>query len=219
MTTIAVPDRSLCVMVVDDHEVVHWGLRTILERLSWVARTLSAHDGREATELAARYEVDVALVDLFVGSDSGPEICERLRATRPSLRVLLISGAGHISARAGASCGASGFVSKDLRGAEIIRAVRTVALGGEVFVAEPEPEALPVWRLLSRRERQVLELIASGATNREIGEQLYLSRHTVKDYTSALYRKLQVRNRVEAAKRADELGLVSPPGGVQLVAS
>jgi DNA-binding NarL/FixJ family response regulator len=195
-------------MVVDDHEVVHWGLRTMLERMPWVARTLSAHDGTQAVAVAGGEEVDVALVDLFVGVESGPDICERLRAARPSVKVLLISGAGHVSARAAASCGASGFVSKDLRGVEIVRAVRSVARGGTVFEAEPESETLPASRALSSRERQVLELIAAGATNREIGAELHLSPHTVKDYTGALYRKLRVRNRLEAARRAEALGLI-----------
>ena len=208
MTGTADPQRALCVMVVDDHEVVHWGLRTMLERMPWVGRTLSAHDGGQAVALAGGEEVDVALVDLFVGIESGPDICERLRAARPSVKVLLISGAGHVSARAAASCGASGFVSKDLRGAEILRAVRSVARGGTVFEAEPEPETLPPSRTLSSRERQVLELVAAGATNREIGAELHLSPHTVKDYTSDLYRKLRVRNRLEAARRAEALGLI-----------
>ncbi len=204
----AAPERALCVMVVDDHEVVHWGLRTMLERMPWVGRTLSAHDGGQSIALAGGEEVDVALVDLFVGIESGPDICERLRAVRPSVKVLLISGAGHVSARAAASCGASGFVSKDLRGAEILRAVRSVARGGTVFEDEPEPETLPPSRTLSSRERQVLELVAAGATNREIGAELHLSPHTVKDYTSDLYRKLRVRNRLEAARRAEALGLI-----------
>ena len=73
-------DRGLCVLVVDDHDVVHWGLRMMLERMSWVDRALSAHDGTEAVAVATREEVDVALVDLFVGSESGPDICERLHA-------------------------------------------------------------------------------------------------------------------------------------------
>jgi DNA-binding NarL/FixJ family response regulator len=208
VTGTAAPERALCVMVVDDHEVVHWGLRTMLERMPWVARTLSARDGRQAVELASGEDIDVALVDLFVGPESGPDICGRLRAARPSVKVLLISGAGHVSSRAAASCGASGFVSKDLRGVEIVRAVRAVAQGGTVFEPEPEPEALPASRALSSRERQVLELVAAGATNREIGAQLHLSPHTVKDYTGDLYRKLRVRNRLEAARRAEALGLI-----------
>ena len=68
--------RKLKVLVVDDHDVVHWGFRVMLSELPWVEKTLSARNGEEAIALARRYEPDVALVDLFVGEESGPEICE-----------------------------------------------------------------------------------------------------------------------------------------------
>jgi two-component system response regulator DesR len=192
--------------VVDDHDVVHWGLRIMLERLPWVERSFSAHDEREAVSIARRHDVDVALVDLLVGSESGPEICERLQVIRPGVRVLLISGAGQISQRAATACGASGFVSKDWRGTEIVRAVAMIAMGRQVF--EEVPETAAARAALSEREQQVLELVAAGATNREIATELHLSAHTVKEYASALYRKLEVRNRLEAVKRAERLGLI-----------
>ena len=72
-------DRRLRVLVVDDHDVVHWGFRLMLGEQPWVERCLSARNGDEAIELARRYEPHVALVDLFVGEESGAEICERLR--------------------------------------------------------------------------------------------------------------------------------------------
>jgi DNA-binding NarL/FixJ family response regulator len=194
------------VLVVDDHDVVHWGLRIMLERQPWVERSYSAHNAAEALASATRDEIDLALVDLFVGAESGPEICEQLHAARPGVRVLLISGAGQISPRAAAACGASGFVSKDWRGSDIVRAVGMVAAGMSVFEEDGgAPEADPG---LSERERQVLGLVAAGATNREIAEQLHLSPYTVKEYASTLYRKLEVRNRLEAVKRAEKLGLI-----------
>jgi DNA-binding NarL/FixJ family response regulator len=194
------------VLVVDDHDVVHWGLRIMLERQPWVERSYSAHNAAEALASATRDEIDLALVDLFVGAESGPEICEQLHAVRPGVRVLLISGAGQISPRAAAACGASGFVSKDWRGSDIVRAVGMVAAGMSVFEEDGgAPEADPG---LSERERQVLGLVAAGATNREIAEKLHLSPYTVKEYASTLYRKLEVRNRLEAVKRAEKLGLI-----------
>src|SRR5512133_1952534 len=93
------PDR-LRVLVVDDHDVVHWGFRLMLNQQPWVTRCLSARSTLEAVALTQRYEPHVAVVDLFVGEESGPEICERRREERPSLKVLLISGAGRITARA-----------------------------------------------------------------------------------------------------------------------
>src|SRR3954454_13144677 len=94
---IGTSERRLRVLVVDDHEVVHWGLRLMLGEQPWVERCLSARNGEEAMALCRRYQPHVALVDLFVGQESGADICERLRAQWPSTSVLLISGAGRIS--------------------------------------------------------------------------------------------------------------------------
>jgi two-component system response regulator DesR len=197
--------RSLRVLIVDDHDVVHWGFRLMLGQLSWVDRTLSARSGSEAVALARRYEPHVALVDLFVGDESGPEIAERLNALAVPPRILLISGAGRISPTAAAAAGAAGFVQKDWPATEIAAAVQMVGRGMTVF----PPQEAPKGPALTEREREVLELIASGATNREIAGSLYLSPHTVKEHTSSLYRKLEVRNRAEAVQRAQRLGLLA----------
>ncbi len=199
------PADRLRVLVVDDHDVVHWGFRLMLGELPWVERCLSARSGDEALDLTRSYAPDVALVDLFLGEESGPEVCERLRTERPQLRVLLISGAGRISSAAARACGASGFVPKDWPAPDIARAVRMVALGMAVF--EPAPAGGGV--LLSEREHEVLDRIATGATNREIAADLHLSPHTVKEHTSAVYRKLKVRNRAEAVQHAQRLGLIA----------
>jgi DNA-binding NarL/FixJ family response regulator len=198
-------DRRLRVLVVDDHDVVHWGFRLMLGEQPWVERFLAARSGEEALAMTRRYRPHVALVDLFLGSESGAEVCERLREANPETRVLLISGAGRISAHAARAAGASGFVSKDWAAPDVARAVRMVGLGMTVF--EPGDDGPPM--LLSEREREVLDLVATGATNREIAAALFLSPHTVKEHTSALYRKLEVRNRAEAVQRAQRLGLLS----------
>jgi DNA-binding NarL/FixJ family response regulator len=199
------PDKRLRVLIVDDHEVVHWGFRLMLGEQPWVERCLSARNTKEAVALATRYEPHVALVDLFVGQESGAEICERLRALSPITSVLLISGAGRISPNAARAAGAAGFVSKDWPATDIARAVRMVGMGLTVFRPHEAPQGPP----LSEREREVLEEVASGATNREIAERLFLSPHTVKEHTSSLYRKLGVRNRAEAVQKAQRLGLLS----------
>ena len=197
-------DRALRVLVVDDHDVVHWGFRLMLSELPWVERCISARNGDEAIALARRHEPDVALVDLFVGEESGPEICERLHVARRGLRILLISGAGRISTEAARACGATGFVPKEWPARDIAEAVRIVGRGMTVF---KEVEEEPATRL-SEREREVLDLIAGGATNREIAGRLHISPWTVKEYTGAVYRKLGVRNRAEAVQRAQRLGLL-----------
>jgi DNA-binding NarL/FixJ family response regulator len=206
VTEPATPSHPLRVLVVDDHDVVHWGFRLMLGELKWVERCLSARSGDEALDLTRRYAPDVALVDLLLGEESGPDICERLLSERPDLRVLLISGAGRISAEAARACGATGFVPKDWPAADIARAVRMVALGMAVFEPETSDDG-PV--PLSDRESEVLGRISAGATNREIAEELHLSPHTVKEHTSAVYRKLGVRNRAEAVQRAQRLGLLA----------
>jgi DNA-binding NarL/FixJ family response regulator len=197
--------ERLCVLVVDDHDVVHWGFRLMLMQQTWVERCLSAHNGHEAINLASRYRPDVALVDLFIGEEAGAEICEQLRANEPATRVLLFSGAGEISPQAARAAGASGFAYKDWPARRIASAVRAVGLGTTMF--DRHDAATPLG--LTDRERAVLRLIASGATNPEIAETLHLSRHTVKDHSSALYRKLNVRNRMQAVQRARRLGLLA----------
>jgi DNA-binding NarL/FixJ family response regulator len=197
--------RRLRVLVVDDHDVVHWGLRTMLGELPWVERCLSARDGPEAVELARRWEPHVALVDLFVGHHSGADICEQVRAASPGTRVLFISGAGRLSPTAARAAGASGFISKDRGARELAAAIRAVGAGATVFTPSDEQPAA----LLSSREREVLGLVAAGSTNREIADRLHLSPHTVKEHTSALYRKLGARNRADAVQRAQRLGLTS----------
>ena len=195
--------RRLRVMVVDDHDVVHWGFRLMLGQMPWVERCLSARTGAEAMAVCRRYEPHVALVDLFLGGESGPEICERLRAEAPAPRVLLMSGAGGISPRAARAAGAAGFISKDWPAPEIADLVRMAGDGMDVFPDASE-STLPT---LTKRESEVLALIAGGSTNREIADALYLSPHTIKEHTSTVYRKLGARNRADAVQRAQRLGL------------
>ncbi|MHB8491787.1 MAG: LuxR C-terminal-related transcriptional regulator [Solirubrobacteraceae bacterium] len=196
-------DPALRVLVVDDHDIVQWGFRLMLGGQDWVERCLSARNGSEAHALATRYRPHVALVDLFIGEETGAEVCERLRQSCPITRVLLVSGAGRVSASAARAVGASGFVPKDWPAADIARAVRLVGTGRCVF---PAVESHDYGRL-SSRERDVLELVAAGLTNREIAAALFLSPHTVKEHASSVYRKLGARNRAEAVQLGQRLGL------------
>jgi DNA-binding NarL/FixJ family response regulator len=198
-------ERKLRVLVVDDHDVVHWGFRVLLGEQPWVERCLAARTSAEALELTRTFEPHVALVDLFLAGESGAELCDSIRKTSPGTRVLLISGAGRMSPATARAAGASGFVSKDWEAGEIAAAVKMVGLGMTMFPPKAEQPA----PMLSEREREVLDLIAAGSTNREIADRLYLSPHTVKEHTSALYRKLRARNRAEAVQRAQRLGLLA----------
>jgi two-component system response regulator DesR len=196
--------KRLRVLVVDDHEVVHWGYRLLLTSEPWVQRCFAAHDPEEALELARRYEPHVAIVDLFLGSESGADLCARLREASPVTQVLLTSGMGRITISSARDVGALGFVPKDWGARDIAGAARMVGLGMTVFA--PVSERPP--NTLSDREWEVLQLLAEGATNREIADRLFLSPHTVKDHTRTLYRKVKARNRAEAIRRAQRMGLV-----------
>lgn len=197
-------ELSLRVLVVDDHDVVQWGFRLLLERQSWVKRSAGAATAEKALALAAKLQPDVALIDLFLGGQSGAELIQELKARSPHTRVLLISGAGSVSRPVATAAGASGFVSKDWGAPDVVKAVRMVALGMEVFGHEVGVDP----PRLTTRERQVLAEIAAGSTNREIGAELHLSPHTIKEHTSSIYRKLEVRNRAEAVRHAQRLGLI-----------
>jgi two-component system response regulator DesR len=204
--TVAHPheDVPLRVLVVDDHEVVHWGFRVLLTEQPWVERCLAARTADEALALTRTFRPQVALIDLFLGDDYGVDLCRSVRELSPETRVLLISGAGRMAPAAARAAGASGFISKDADSKEVVGAVRTVSFGLTTFPPksdQPEP-------VLSEREREVLDLIAAGSTNKEIAERLYLSPYTVKEHTSVLYRKLGARNRAEAVQLAQRIGLL-----------
>jgi DNA-binding NarL/FixJ family response regulator len=196
--------RRLRVLVVDDQEVIHWGFKMLLARRTWVESYCAVATAAEAIEVAAREDPHVALVGGIVGTESGAQITRELHDVSPGTRVLLMAMGGGVTARGARAAGASGYVPKDWPARDIANAARMVGLGMTVFAPDPDADGTR----LSERERQVLEMIAAGATNREIAENLFLSPHTVKDHTSALYRKVGARNRAQAILRAQRLGIL-----------
>lgn len=199
----AVAPRRFGVLVVDGHDVTLWGFRAVLERQPWVQRCLAAGSAGTALELARRYTPNVALIDLFLGSESGTDLARRIGELGLGTKVLLMSGDRNISTACARNVGAFGFVPKSWRAEDIASAIRLVGLGRTVFppVAQPRPNRL------SEREWEVLQKLAGGATNREIAEALHLSLHTIKDHTRTLYKKIDARNRAEAVVHAQRLGL------------
>jgi DNA-binding NarL/FixJ family response regulator len=193
-------------LVVDDHELILWGTRVLLCRLSWVRQCLQAADAAQALELARRYDPHIAIVDLFIGPESGLALCAALRREAPGTRMLLTSGVGDVSRARATAAGASGFVPKEGGAGELVRAIRAVYAGLTWFPGSAPATKLPAE--LSPREIDVLQLIAIGATNRQIAGRLHLSPDTVKQHTSSVYRKLATRNRAAAVHRAQQMGLV-----------
>jgi DNA-binding NarL/FixJ family response regulator len=195
------------VLLVDNSDIVHLGLRVLLRRQPWVTRVLSARSGSDAMLIVERHQPRVALVDLFVGDEYGTEICAAIRQRAPSVRVLLTSGSNTLTHHAACEAGASGFIAKDCSATELLAALRDAGAQEPRFVWSPGATR----GSLSARQQQILNLMAEGATNHGIAEALGLSVDTVKHHTTLIYRRLEVRNRAAAVHLAQRLGLLTAP--------
>lgn len=210
-------DEDVCrpqrILIVEENELIQAGLRSLLADAPWVASCLLASNADEALIVARRHQPQLALISTSLGGRSGPELCRSLKEHMPYVKVVLMSGEGRIPGALAASLGAAGALSKHMPRGVIASAVKRVVDGGRVF---PKGAMAPDVRL-SRRELDVLQALALGLSNPETAVRLNLSRHTVKQHTSAVYRKLGVRNRAAAASLAQELGLVTPSFGLAAV--
>jgi DNA-binding NarL/FixJ family response regulator len=195
------PDGSVQVLVVDSHPLTRIGLGVLLHRQPWVSRCLLVADRDEAVGLAERQRPDVAVVDV---SDAGPFVTSYvapLRAARPAMPLVLSSHYAPANHAQLLAAGSAGLLTSDLSIDEVVRAVRGALLGEEMPVRIGAARS----EQLSEREREVLALLCTGATNREIAVAMQVGTETVKKHAGALYRKLGVRNRTEAAQRASTL--------------
>lgn len=197
--------RGRRILIVDDHEMVRVGLHALLVAQPWVDRCVGAGSLDRAVELTERCKPQLALVDLFIGEESGIDYCKTLLEARPSLSVILMSGAGSVSPAVARAAGASGFIPKHWPARTLLDAVRRASEGERVF---PRRERAEPPAKLTRREQDVLCELVRGLSNVQIAGELHLSRHTVKQHTCAVYRKLDVSNRAEAASKAQRLGLI-----------
>jgi DNA-binding NarL/FixJ family response regulator len=199
----------LRVFLVDDHEVVRRGIADLLESedLQIVGEAGSV---AEALARVPAVRPDVAVLDVRLPDGNGVELCRELRSQQPDLRCLMLTSFDDDEALFGAIlAGASGFVLKQVRGTDLVAAVRTVGAGGSLLDArstaavmrriQTEQEQAEPLRALSDQERAVLDLIAEGLTNRQIGERLFLAEKTVKNYVSHLLAKLGLEHRTQAA--------------------
>ena len=197
------PNTKSRVLLVDGRDVAQIGFREVLLAEPWVERLLGAEDAAQAVSVTRTLEPHVAVIGPDTPAQRALDLCVTLRAEPDPPRVLLVTDEP-ISRRRARGAGADGAVPAGWHAREIAGAVRTVALGMSLFAAERESPS----PLLTGRELEVLELISSGATNREIAQRLTLSTNTIKDHTSALYRKINARGRADAVVRARELGLL-----------
>jgi len=196
----ALPNSSVRAIVIDAHAPSRIGLAALLEEQPWIERCLLASGSEESVALTRRHRPDVAILDI---SQTGPfagSITAMIREAHPGVQILLSSRCRTSAGAPIASLGAVGFLPAGVSGEDVIDAVRAAVLTGEPLEFEV---AAPAGGLaLSDREREILVLLGTGATNREIAERLHLGPDSVKKSATALYRKLGVRNRTEAAQRA-----------------
>ena len=204
-------DAQVRVMLVDDHEVVREGLRTLIGRHKEMLVVGEAGTTAEAIETAAKAKPDVIIMDVRLPDGSGVEACRTIREARPETRVIMLTSYADDEALfASIVAGAAGYLLKQTRGQAVIDAITAVAQGRSLLDPDVTGKVLervrrgrgdedPAFASLTDQERKVLEQLAEGKTNREIGEVLFLSKKTVKNYVSRILDKLGLARRAEAA--------------------
>jgi DNA-binding NarL/FixJ family response regulator len=203
------------IFLLDDHEVVRRGVRELLEAESDLEVVGEAGTAEEAYGRIPAATPDVAILDVRLPDGDGVEVCREIRSKHPEVACLMLTSFADDEALFSAIlAGASGYVLKQVRGTDLVDAVRRVGRGESLLdplstsrVLErlrqpPQPDELAG---LTNQERRVLDLIAEGMTNRQIGEQLFLAEKTVKNYVSNLLAKLGMSRRAEAAAYAARL--------------
>jgi len=204
------------VFLVDDHEVVRRGVAALLEAEPDIEIVGEAGTVESALARDPDLKPDVAILDVRLPDGSGVDLCRDLRSKLPNLACLMLTSYADDEALFNAvMAGAAGYVLKQIHGSDLVGAVRTVASGQSLL--DPATTASMLRRLreqaakkdplaaLSDQERQILELIGEGLTNRQIGERLFLAEKTVKNYVSTLLSKLNMQRRTQAAALAARL--------------
>jgi two-component system response regulator DevR len=208
------------ILIVDDHEVVRLGLRSLLERHPQFDVVGEAGSAREAIEQVASLQPDVVIMDIRLPGTSGIEACEEIVNRYPPTRVIMLTSYAEDEMLFSAiRAGASGYILKQIDSKDLIKALEAVGRGEalldpavtqrvfqEVRRAVKEEEA-SAFAHLSTQEKHVLLLVSEGKTNREIAKALFLGEGTVRNYVSSILSKLGVNNRAEAAAYAVEHNL------------
>ena len=198
------------VLLCDDHEVVREGLRGLIGRQESMIVVGEAGTVAEAIAAAARAKPDVVIMDVRLPDGSGVEACRAIRDATPETKVIMLTSYADDEALfASIIAGASGYLLKQTRGQAVVDAITTVASGRSLLDPDVTGKVLeriresrgddPAIASLTDQERKVLEGLAEGHTNREIGEKLFLSEKTVKNYVSRILDKLGLSRRAEAA--------------------
>jgi len=212
------------VFLLDDHEIVRRGLRDLLEAEEDLSVVGEASTAEQALGRIPATQPDVAVLDVRLGgeTESGIEVCREVRSRHPEVRcIMLTSFADDEALFEAILAGASGYLLKQVRGTDIVEAVRRIAAGDSLLdpaltarvldrMREPPQEDERLARL-THQERSVLALIAEGLSNREIGERMFLAEKTIKNYVSAILSKLGMQRRTQAAVFGAEALKDDPP--------
>lgn len=213
---------SIQVLVVDGNELFRRGLAAVLDTLDDVSAVGSAATLQAAAELAETSQPDVVLMDVSLGQDSGAELCEQLKGSRPEIKVVMLTTSeSGTDLYESVQAGASGYLLKSSSFDELAEAIRAVSRGQSMIspvmastlldelrrANDPDPEAVRR-RRLSDRELEVLRLVARGMNNRDVARRLEISENTVKNHMRSILEKLKLRSRTEAAMYAVRENLV-----------
>ena len=203
----------IAVFLMDDHEIVRRGVRDLLEAEPDITVVGEAGTASSALARIPALKPDVAVLDVRLPDGDGVSVCREIRSRMPEVACLMLTSFGDDEALFDAiMAGAAGYVLKQIRGTDLVGAVRTVASGQSML--DPRAASQLMARLrdqsakhdplagLSNQERKILELIGEGLTNRQIGEHMFLAEKTVKNYVSALFAKLGMERRTQAAAYA-----------------
>jgi two-component system, NarL family, response regulator DevR len=208
------------ILLVDDHEVVRIGLKSLLERHPQFTVVGEAGSAREALEQVANLKPEVVIMDIRLPGTSGIEACEEIVNKFPGTKVIMLTSYAEDEMLFSAiRAGASGYILKQIGSDDLVKALEAVSRGEalldpavtqrvfqEVRRAVKEEEA-SAFAHLSQQEKHVLLLVSEGKTNREIAKALFLGEGTVRNYVSSILSKLGVNNRAEAAAYAVEHSL------------
>ena len=216
-------DDRIRVFLLDDHEVVRRGLADLIGLESDMVVVGEAGSKNDALHRLPASRPDVAVLDVRLPDGSGVEVCREIRSTLPEVRCLMLTSYADDEALFDAiMAGASGYVLKEIRGNDLITAIRQVAAGKSLLDPAATQRVLDRLRRgdqqdtrldgLSDQERRILELIGEGMTNRQIGENMHLAEKTVKNYVSSLLAKLGMERRTQAAAYAARIAAENERG-------
>ena len=205
--------RRIGVFLLDDHEIVRRGVKDLLESDPGIVVVGEAGTAASALARIPALQPDVAVLDVRLPDGDGVTVCREIRSRMPSVACLMLTSFSDDEALFDAiMAGAAGYVLKQIRGTDLVGAVRTVASGESML--DPDAASRVLQRMreqtarsdplagLTDQERKILALIGEGLTNRQIGERLFLAEKTVKNYVSALFAKLGMERRTQAAAYA-----------------